>query len=208
MAWDTERTRQRLLDAATAEFAEHGLAGARIDRIAQAAGVNKERIYQYFGKKDDLFAAVLDARLRASMDDVPMTGVGADAVGDYAGRLFDHHLADGVIPRLVFWEGLERGVAAAANPARVAYQQEKLTRFQALMPGVDRAVAGELLLTIVSLVNGWPVLGQLDRLLLGAPDGDAADADADAAAGRRNDRRAAIVAIVTAAAGSALERAR
>ncbi|WP_448811118.1 TetR/AcrR family transcriptional regulator [Agromyces bauzanensis] len=207
MAWDTERTRRRLLDAATAEFAEHGLAGARIDRIAQAAGVNKERIYQYFGKKDDLFAAVLDARLRASMDDVPMTGVGADAVGDYAGRLFDHHLADGVIPRLVFWEGLELGVAAAANAARVEYQQQKLTRFQALMPGVDRAVAGELLLTIVSLVNAWPVLGQLDRLLLGSGD-PAADADADADVDRRAGRRAAIVAMVTAAARVALERAR
>lgn len=205
MAWDTERTRRRLLDAATAEFAEHGLAGARIDRIAQAAGVNKERIYQYFGKKDDLFAAVLDARLRASMDDVPMTGVGADAVGDYAGRLFDHHLADGVIPRLVFWEGLEGGGAAAANPARIAYQQEKLMRFQALMPGVDRAIAGELLLTIVSLVNAWPVLGQLDRLLLGSGD---PEADAQARPSRVAERRAAIVAIVTAAATAALERAR
>ncbi|WP_136709522.1 TetR family transcriptional regulator [Agromyces sp. H66] len=198
MAWDTERTRRRLLDAATAEFAEHGLAGARVDRIAQAAGVNKERIYQYFGKKDDLFAAVLGTRLRASMDDVPMTGVGADAVGDYAGRLFEHHVADGVIPRLVFWEGLERGPAAAAAAARVEYHREKLTRFQALLPGVDRDTAGELLLTIVSLVNAWPVLGQLDRLLVG--DGSGTD--------RVAERRAAIVATATAAASAALERAR
>src|SRR4029453_2414870 len=115
MAWDTERTKRLLLDAATAEFSEHGLAGARGDRIAAAAGarvapiaaaagVNKERIYQYFGKKDDLFAAVLANRLRNSMDEVPMRGVGPGAVGDYAGRLFDHHLADGDVPRLVFWE--------------------------------------------------------------------------------------------------------
>ncbi|MGX9902297.1 TetR family transcriptional regulator [Arthrobacter sp. SA17] len=51
MAWDIERTKALLLQAATAEFSEKGLAGARIDRIAAAAGINKERIYQYFGKR-------------------------------------------------------------------------------------------------------------------------------------------------------------
>jgi AcrR family transcriptional regulator len=195
MAWDTERTKRLLLDAATAEFAEHGLAGARIDRIAAAAGVNKERIYQYFGKKDDLFAAVLGTRLRASMDDVPMRGTGADAAGDYAGRLFDHHLADGVIPRLVFWEGLERGAATTADAARASYHEEKVARFQELVPGLGRAAAGELLLTIVSLVNAWPVLGHLDGFIVGTGSGRAAE------------RRAAIVASVTAIARTAIDGA-
>jgi AcrR family transcriptional regulator len=194
MAWDTERTKRLLLEAATVEFGEHGLAGARIDRIAATAGVNKERIYQYFGKKEDLFAAVLGARLRASMEDVPMRGTGPEAAGDYAGRLFDHHLADGVIPRLVFWEGLERGAATAADAARVSYHEEKVARFQALLPGLDRAAAGELLLTVVSLVNAWPVLGHLDGFLVGTrPD-------------RAAERRAAIVESVTAIARAALER--
>lgn len=195
MAWDTERTKRLLLDAATAEFAEHGLAGARIDRIAAVAGVNKERIYQYFGKKDDLFAAVLGTRLRASMDDVPMRGTGPDAAGDYAGRLFDHHVTDGVIPRLVFWEGLERGAATAADAARASYHEEKVARFQELVPGLDRAAAGELLLTIVSLVNAWPVLGHLDGFLVGTGSGRAAE------------RRAAIVASVTAIAHAAIDGA-
>jgi AcrR family transcriptional regulator len=194
MAWDTERTKRLLLDAATAEFAEHGLAGARIDRIAATAGVNKERIYQYFGKKDDLFAAVLGTRLRSSMNDVPMRGTGPEAAGDYAGRLFDHHLADGVIPRLVFWEGLERGAATAADAARVSYHEEKVARFQELLPGLDRAAAGELLLTIVSLVNAWPVLGHLDGFLVGT------------GRGRVAERRAVIVESVTAIARAALDR--
>lgn len=196
MAWDTERTKRLLLDAATAEFSEHGLAGARVDRIAAAAGVNKERIYQYFGRKDDLFAAVLAARLRASMDDVPMRGTGPEAVGDYAGRLFDHHLADGVIPRLVFWEGLERADATVADAARASYHDEKVARFQELLPGIGRAAAGELLLTIVTLVNAWPVLGQLDRFLAGA-----SNARADA-------RRQAVVDVATAIAAAALASAR
>ncbi|MDQ0893377.1 TetR/AcrR family transcriptional regulator [Agromyces ramosus] len=195
MAWDTERTKRLLLDAATAEFSEHGLAGARVDRIATTAGVNKERIYQYFGKKDDLFAAVLAARLRASMDDVPMRGTGPEAVGDYAGRLFDHHLADGVIPRLVFWEGLERADATVADAARASYHDEKVARFQELLPGIGRAAAGELLLTIVTLVNAWPVLSQLDRFLAGT-----SNARADA-------RRRAVVDVATAIAAAALASA-
>ena len=167
MAWDTERTKRLLLDAATAEFSEHGLAGGRIDRIAAAAGVNKERIYQYFGKKDDLFAAVLGARLRDSMDAVAMDGEGPEAAGDYAGRLFDHHLADGVIPRLVFWEGLERAELAVADEARADYHHTKVERFRQMLPGLDHAGAGELLLTLVSLVNAWPVLSHLDALMVG-----------------------------------------
>lgn len=195
MAWDTERTKRLLLDAATVEFSEHGLAGARVDRIAASAGVNKERIYQYFGRKDDLFAAVLAARLRLAMDEVPMQGAGPEAVGDYAGRLFDHHLADGLIPRLVFWEGLERGPATVADAARVEYHAAKVARFRELLPGVGTAAAGELLLTIVTLVNAWPVLGHLDAFLVGSgPD-------------RTAGRRAAIVAAATELARAAVAAA-
>nr|ACX85442.1 putative transcriptional regulator [Arthrobacter sp. NyZ415] len=59
MAWNTERTKLLLLATATREFSEKGFAGARIDRIARNAGVNKERIYQYFGNKVGLFDAAL-----------------------------------------------------------------------------------------------------------------------------------------------------
>jgi len=59
---DPERTRQRILDAATEEFARHGLGGARVDRIAARAGANKRMLYYYFGDKDRLFLAALEAR--------------------------------------------------------------------------------------------------------------------------------------------------
>ena len=63
--------------------------------------------------------------------------------------------------------------------------------FRELLPGVDRPTAGELLLTIVSLVNAWPVLGHLDAFLVG---------DGPDRAGRR---RAALVASATALAREA-----
>jgi len=61
-ARDPQRTRRRILEAATAEFARYGLGGARIDRIAARAGANKRMLYYYFGDKDSLFLAALEAR--------------------------------------------------------------------------------------------------------------------------------------------------
>ncbi len=57
---DPEASRRALLLAAVAEFADKGLAGARVDEIARRAGVNKQLVYHYFGNKDDLFRAALE----------------------------------------------------------------------------------------------------------------------------------------------------
>ena len=59
---DPERTRQKILAAATHEFARYGLGGARVDRIARRAGANKRMLYYYFGDKDRLFLAALEGR--------------------------------------------------------------------------------------------------------------------------------------------------
>ena len=58
---DADRSQQEILVAASREFSEHGLGGARIDRIAELAGINKKLIYYYFKSKDALFTAVLEA---------------------------------------------------------------------------------------------------------------------------------------------------
>ena len=58
---DADRSHELILRAAMAEFAERGLGGARVDRIATRAGVNKKLIYYYFGSKEKLFLAVLEA---------------------------------------------------------------------------------------------------------------------------------------------------
>jgi AcrR family transcriptional regulator len=70
---DSAATKQRILDAATAEFAEFGLAGARVDRIAARAGANKQLIYAYFGSKEGLFDNVLEANIALVLDAVPFT---------------------------------------------------------------------------------------------------------------------------------------
>lgn len=57
---DPERTRAAILHAATKEFAENGMGGARVDAIARRAGTNKRMLYHYFGDKEQLYLAVLE----------------------------------------------------------------------------------------------------------------------------------------------------
>ncbi|MGG5963857.1 TetR/AcrR family transcriptional regulator [Salmonella enterica] len=57
---DPALTQTLILDAATCEFAENGFDGARVDRIAQRANVNKQLIYYYFTNKDELFTRTLE----------------------------------------------------------------------------------------------------------------------------------------------------
>ena len=61
---NADRSQGIILAAARDEFAEHGLGGARMDRIAERAGLNKRLIYYYFEDKDKLFQAVLEQAYR------------------------------------------------------------------------------------------------------------------------------------------------
>src|SRR6266545_5403033 len=60
---DPEKTRERILAAALREFSTHGFAGARVDRIARRARINKRMLYHYFGNKEGLFRAILRRKL-------------------------------------------------------------------------------------------------------------------------------------------------
>jgi TetR/AcrR family transcriptional regulator len=62
-----ERTRESILRAATEEFGQLGLAGARVDQIAKRAGVNKQALYYHYGDKDSLFKAALVAGYEVSV---------------------------------------------------------------------------------------------------------------------------------------------
>jgi len=188
MAWDVERTKQLLLDAATAEFSAYGMAGARIDRIAASAGVNKERIYQYFGKKSEFFGIVLERQLAAVMDAVTIIGTGVEAITDYTGKVFDYQVEHPELARLTFWEGLECDRPTAEDKRRAA-SDSKVVLVQQALPTISQADARDLLLTILTLADGWQVLHTLDRLYTGTVTRDAA---------RNASRRKAVVAAIDA----------
>jgi len=146
MAWDTEGTRRRLKEAATAEFAEHGPDGTTMARIAERAGINKERLYKYFGDKQALFETVLTDeldKLAASVAPVPS---GFEEIGEFAGRTFDYQAAHPQLVRLLLWEGLSGGVADEAN--RTAHYKKK------------------------AQAAWWISAPQLARMLTGADDSD------------------------------------
>src|SRR4030088_703434 len=110
MGRDIQATKKRLLDAAINEFAQRGIAGARVDRIADLAGCSKALIYDYFGNKDQLFVAVYDALVVTLMQAVP---IDAEDLSGYAGRLFDQYQACPELLRLSAWDILERNGAGA-----------------------------------------------------------------------------------------------
>ncbi|MGJ0118074.1 TetR family transcriptional regulator [Williamsia sp. MIQD14] len=98
-------TRQRILDAATDEFARHGIAGARVERIVAAARTNKAQLYQYFGSKDGLFDAIFFGSLEHITS---VVAIDADDLADWAVRLYDEYLRRPDLIRLATWARLER----------------------------------------------------------------------------------------------------
>jgi TetR/AcrR family transcriptional regulator len=108
-----DRARRAILKAASQEFAQEGVAGARMDHIARAARVNKALLYYYYRDKEELHGAVLDQvfsglaeRINQVMDrDLPPR----EKVLAYAGAHFDYIAASPLNPRLVQREMMRAG---------------------------------------------------------------------------------------------------
>ncbi len=90
---DKRETIRRILDAARQEFAAKGLADARIDVIAQQAGVTKQLVYHYFKGKTELFACVLDESSDKAMSHLVAQDLGhlapVEAMRAFLGEMFD-----------------------------------------------------------------------------------------------------------------------
>ncbi|MEV5573410.1 TetR family transcriptional regulator [Spirillospora sp. NPDC052269] len=177
MAWDTERTRRLILEAAVEEFATHGPEAARMDRIAGHAGVNKERIYSYFGNKQKMFAVVLTRELQRLAEAVPLDEEVASDLGEYAGRVFDYHREHPHFVRLLHWEGLHAadGKAVAAEGERTAHYAEKIAALSAAQAAgrLNAEVAPEeLLYAVIALAGWWFATPQLQPMLMPGLDDD------------------------------------
>lgn len=172
MAWNTEETRRRLKEAAVVEFAAHGLAGTRMERIAARAGINKERLYNYFGDKEQLFTTVLSDELAKIAAAVPLDSL--SDLGDYAGRCFDYHVGHPHLVRLLQWEALAYGDGAVPDEeGRAAHYRRKVEAFRAAQAdGVLDASpeAADLVFMIMALTSWWLAVPQLARMVTGPAD--------------------------------------
>lgn len=150
MVRDSAATRARILDAAIEEFSAYGLAGARIDRIAEAAEANKRSIYVYYQSKEALFTAAMRRVVGQLSDAVPLTE--ADLPG-YAGRMFDYLLTHPEALRMGLWRQLER---PAAGPDDTAVYRQKIA---AMSGGGGGAASGlpptDLVVLVMGLSWAW-----------------------------------------------------
>jgi AcrR family transcriptional regulator len=100
----TTELRDTILGAARSEFAQYGLAGARIDRIARAADASKERLYAHFKDKETLFRGVVAADMAEFFAAVTLR---ADAVPEFVGDIYDLACRRPEHLRMITWANLE-----------------------------------------------------------------------------------------------------
>jgi AcrR family transcriptional regulator len=110
---DPERTQANILEVAEKEFGEKGLAGARIDEIAELTRTSKRMIYYYFGSKEGLYLAVLEEtyrRVREVEAELHLQDLDPEeALRRLVAFTFDHHLHHESYIRLVMAENINRG---------------------------------------------------------------------------------------------------
>jgi AcrR family transcriptional regulator len=161
-------TRDRILEAATREFAEHGIAGARIERVVAAAHTNKAQLYAYFGSKDGLFDAIFFASLERIVNVVP---IDATDLADWAVRLYDEYLRRPDLIRLATWTRLER------RPAGHLVEDEDRLDDPKLRAIADAQAAGlvrpgdpfDVLAMVIAMSMAWSPVSNVYAATAGEP---------------------------------------
>jgi AcrR family transcriptional regulator len=160
---NAEETKARILEAAMAEFSAHGIAGARVERIAKAVGCNKNLLYIYFDSKENLFNTVLERNLVRVYDELTFS---PDDLPGYAGRVFDFGIQHPDLMRLLLWSVLEQ--SPGSNRLRRSSQDTKAAALAAVQDrgGVGTRFPPEFLLTVImSVANAWSAAGPFGRTL-------------------------------------------
>jgi AcrR family transcriptional regulator len=175
MAWDVEGTKRKIMDAATQEFAARGPDGTTMERIAKIAKVNKERVYNYFGGKPELFAQVLREQLAVAAQTVALQSDDPESVSEYTGRLFDYHRQNPVLVRLLLWEALAypeevpeehlRRESYGTKTALIGAGQTKGTLTDEFPPDV-------LNFLLLAVAGYWAAMPQVARMITGTSESD------------------------------------
>lgn len=162
-------TSRRILDAAAGEFAERGIAGARIDRIITAASTNKAQLYGYFGSKEGLFDAVVADRLESSASAVPFN---ADDLPGWAVTMYDETLRHPELVRLMSWIRLEQRPAGRVfDNLDIEPKIEAVTKAQA----AGRLRAGdpaEILTLVIGMACAWSPASNVYAATADEPEAD------------------------------------
>ena len=162
------RTRERILAAALREFSDKGFAGARVDRIARRARINKRMLYHYFGNKETLFREILTRKVR---ERAAWAVTAPDDAAESLAFWFDTAWRDRDWVRLMEWEALGRDGEEANGDAerRAAFRKGVGQVRERQARGLLRADVdpGHLLLAMVALTTFPAAFPQFTRLLTG-----------------------------------------
>jgi AcrR family transcriptional regulator len=143
-------TRRKILAAATQEFSERGVAGARVERITDSAGVNNALLYRYFRSKRDLFEAVYGELVTSTVAAVDLDP--SDLV-QYVVNLYDYYRQHPEVIRLTIWRELERSGDGSPSAATET-QRDNLSRLaDAQLAGVitDKFSPSELMEVLLTM---------------------------------------------------------
>ncbi|WP_250006617.1 TetR family transcriptional regulator [Actinoplanes sp. M2I2] len=149
---DATDTKRRLLRAAVDEFARSGLAGARVDRIAEAASANKRSIYMHFGTKEELFDMVVGQSLLELAEAVPFD---AARLPRYAGELFSRLEERPHVRRLALWAALERPQPIDVEVEAYRAKIDALEEAQAAGRVTADIPAVQLMAMVLAIVTSW-----------------------------------------------------
>jgi AcrR family transcriptional regulator len=137
-----DRTRENIIEVATREFSEKGLAGARVDVIADTTHTSKRMIYYYFGSKEGLYIAVLEAaysRIRQIESELHLHDLEPEqALRTLVAFTVDYHHANPEFVRLVMSENMQRGEFLAQS---ATIQQRNEPAIEAITAVYQRGVA-------------------------------------------------------------------
>jgi AcrR family transcriptional regulator len=137
-----DRTRENIIEVATREFSEKGLAGARVDVIADTTHTSKRMIYYYFGSKEGLYIAVLEAaysRIRQIESELHLEDLEPEqALRTLVAFSVDYHYANPAFVRLVMSENMQRGEFLAQS---TSIQQRNEPAIESLAAVYQRGVA-------------------------------------------------------------------
>jgi AcrR family transcriptional regulator len=170
MAWDTEGTKRKIVEAATREFADSGPDGTTMERIAKLAGVNKERVYNYYGTKAALFSQVLSEQLAGAAQNVAVEYFRFEDIGEYAGRLYDYHRQRPDLARLLHWEALafESDIPEEQSRRELYGRKTEALREAQAAGAVTAAIGPDLLnFLLLSLAGYWSALPQVAQMITG-----------------------------------------
>lgn len=106
-------TKERIVDAAVREFAQNGLRGARMDKIAKRAGINKQLLYHHLGRKEDVYLAALErvyGEFRHREQEVDLDGLDPwQAIERFIAFKFDYLSKHPEYSALLMDENMHRG---------------------------------------------------------------------------------------------------